>query len=503
MNAVVPDMQRYGTLRTLLSDCSWPDPVPDRPVGKLRTDSREVESGDVFFALPGCTVDGRDYIDHALEKGAGAILFEQQGTTRASQPDGNVPVLGVRGLQDVLGKVTARYFGFPSQSMHMVGVTGTNGKTTTAYLVAQTLDRLGMRCGYSGTIGSGMIDEALEDASLTTLDIIGLNKLLSACRNRGARAMALEVSSHGLDQGRTQGIAITTGIFTNLTQDHLDYHGSMERYRAAKRKLFENADLEFAVVNVDDNFGQDIRQFCKGRQNAPVCITFGLSDQADLRPEDIRCDHLGITFDILYRGSRVAVRSGLIGRVNVLNLVAVIGVLHVLDVPASQVVRALDGLRPPPGRMEMFRTGTSSPCVVVDYAHTPDALGQALVSLREICSGKLVAVFGAGGDRDRSKRAMMGSVAESHADEVILTDDNPRSESPRTITDEIAAGMQVTPRVIHDRVGAARHAISTCKEKDIILLAGKGHERTQTVRGEVRQLCDRDFVPGLLGGPGQ
>ncbi len=502
MNAVVPDMQQYRTLDTLLCDISGLSSFPDRPVGRLRTDSREVEPGDVFFALPGRTVDGRDHIDDALARGAGAVLYEQQGTPRSSGFAGDVPVLGVPGLPGALGRVAARYFGFPSQSMHVVGVTGTNGKTTTAYLVAQALDQLGMRCGYSGTVGSAMAGEAPEGAALTTPGVIGLHRLLSQYRDRGAQAMALEVSSHGLDQDRTQGVAITTGVFTNLTRDHLDYHGSMERYRAAKRRLFENPDLKYAVVNADDAFGQEIRRFCDTRENGPACIAFGLSGQADLRPENIRCDHLGITFDISCPDGRVAVRSDLIGRVNVLNLAAVAGVLSAMEVPVQRIGRALEGLRPPPGRMEMFCGRPASPCIVVDYAHTPDALEQALVSLREICRGKLVAVFGCGGDRDRSKRAMMGSIAERHADDVILTDDNPRSEFPRAITDAIAAGMRAAPQVIHDRVEAARHAISACGEADIILLAGKGHEQTQTTGGEVRRLCDREFVPELLGGPG-
>ena len=499
MNAVVPDMQQYRTLGTLLCDLSGLASFPDRPVGRLRTDSREVGPGDVFFALPGCTADGRDYIDDALGKGAGAVLYEQQGTTRSSALAGDVPVLGVPGLRDALGTIAARYFGSPSRAMHVVGVTGTNGKTTTAYLVAQAMDRLGVRCGYSGTVGSAMAGEAPEGTKLTTLDVIGLNRMLSQYRGRGAQAMALEISSHGLDQGRTQGVSITTGVFTNLTRDHLDYHGSMERYRAAKRKLFENPDLRSAVVNADDAFGQEIRRFCGTRKNAPACIAFGLSGQADLRPENIRCDHLGIAFDIRCPDGMVAVRSGLVGRVNVLNLAAVAGVLAAMEVPARRIGAALDGLRPPPGRMEMFRGRPAFPCVVVDYAHTPDALEQALVSLREICRGKLVAVFGCGGDRDRSKRAMMGSIAERHADGVILTDDNPRSESPGAITDAIAAGMRTAPQVVHDRVEAARRAISACGEADIVLLAGKGHEQTQTTGDEVRRLCDREFVAELLG----
>ena len=498
-NTAENDQGRSVLLSQLLAGCLDITPDQNRAVGELQINSRQVRTGDVFFALPGNRADGRDYIDQAIAKRAAAVVYEQQGTPRSPGIVDKTPVLGIRGLRDMLGMIASQYYGLPTQKLRVTGVTGTNGKTTTAYLLAQALDCCGIPCAYSGTVGSGMVD-ALKPSDLTTVDAISMQQRLAEYVDSGADALVMEVSSHGLDQGRVNGIGFDVGIFTNLSRDHLDYHHTMEQYYAAKRKLFEFSSLSVAVVNTDDAFGRKVAHYCQQRADRPKCVTFGTSGQELLYPENVIFNDQGIDFDTVLEGRSLHVHSRLVGQVNLHNLLAVICALQALGISSEEIAAVIPRLAPPPGRMEMFRGTPGIPAVVVDYAHTPNALECALISLGELCQGKLVAIFGCGGDRDQGKRPLMGQVAEKYADKVILTNDNPRSEPPEVIIEEIVSGMKCRPPIIFDRVEAIRQAINEHCEKDIILLAGKGHEKKQIVSGMALDFDDRKLVSKLLGG---
>ena len=484
-------------LSELLAGICELDSGQDRLIGSLQLNSQNVRPGDVFVALPGVTADGRDYIDHAVERHAAAVLFEKQGTSRKDQSAGHIPLIGISSLREQLGEIASRYYNLPSRRMKVVGVTGTNGKTTTAYLVAQALDKQNWSCFYSGTVGTGRVG-ALQTSSLTTVDAISMHRMLSGFVEKGANALAMEVSSHGLDQGRANGVEFDVGVFTNLTQDHLDYHKSMQRYGEAKARLFEFPSIGTAVVNVDDEFGSSLFENLNARPNGPACITYGTGD-ADLVPKNRVIDDRGIQFELKYGGDNMDIRSNLLGDVNVSNLLATIGTMLALGSTPEQVSQTIPMLHAPPGRMEVFRGGDAMPAVIVDYAHTPDALRRALRSLRQLCAGRLVVVFGCGGDRDQGKRAQMGAIAEQFADVAIVTDDNPRTEAASEIVGQILAGMKQPAKVIHDRRQAVTEAIAAHGPKDIILLAGKGHEATQAVDGQMLDLNDRKLVPELLG----
>ena len=483
-------------LSNLLQGIAQIDPCQDRLIGMLQLSSQQVNQGDLFIALPGLTTDGRDYIPQAIENLAAAILYESEGAVEEKFASASIPVIGIPDLKESLGLIASRYFNNPSNNMKVVGVTGTNGKTTTAYLVDQAMELLGLPCGYSGTVGTGRIGE-LKNSDLTTVDVISMHRQLADFYTQNVKAVTLEVSSHGLDQGRVNGVGFDVAVFTNLSQDHLDYHNTMEEYGLAKRKLFEFSSLSAAVINEDDEFGKNLIEFCKQQRPTLKCLTFG-SENADLVADNLQVDDCGITFDIDWQGQTANIKSPLLGSINVPNILSTIGVLIGLKFPLKQIAEIIPELSPPPGRMEVFRNGDDLPAVVVDYAHTPDALERSLQSLSEICRGKLIVVFGCGGDRDQGKRPKMGEIAERLADTVFLTDDNPRFEPAAEIVDQVLQGMSVRPTIIHDRVNATEEAIRSSTSQDIILLAGKGHEQTQTTGTEIVDLCDREFVPELL-----
>ena len=497
-------------LSGLLSGIAALEPDQDRLIGALQLSSQQVAPGDVFIALPGMTSDGRDYIPDAIERNASAVLYEYEG----AEIDGKLlvnktPVIGIKNLKAKLGCIASRYYNNPSQDLKIIGVTGTNGKTTTAYLVDQAMELLGLSCGYSGTVGTGKIG-SLKTSGLTTVDAISMHQQLADFKDQGMVAASMEVSSHGLDQGRVNGVFFDVAVFTNLSQDHLDYHGSMDKYGQAKQKLFEFPSLAAAVINSDDEFGQSLIEYCTKHRPALACITYGLSDEVQstqaqcgqnevkLNPHNLQVSDSGMQFDLVLNNQSMAIQSQLLGKVNVPNILATIGVLLGLEVDCKMIEQIIPELLPPPGRMEVFRNGVNQPGVIVDYAHTPDALERALQSIKPLCRGRLTVVFGCGGDRDKDKRPQMGRIAEILCDRVILTDDNPRFESPDSIIENIISGMNAAPSVIRDRKLAVQEAIRTSGSDDLILLAGKGHEATQTVGNEIRDLCDREFVPLLL-----
>ncbi|MCY3769510.1 MAG: UDP-N-acetylmuramoyl-L-alanyl-D-glutamate--2,6-diaminopimelate ligase [Gammaproteobacteria bacterium] len=485
-------------LKALLMEIQAMDEDDDRWIVSLQTDSRDVTSGSLFIALAGRTVDGRDYIDEALENGAVAVLYESPGAPSGPARRAGVPMIAVEDLRNQLGRIASRFYRHPSREMTLAGITGTNGKTTTAFLLVQALELLGVRCAYSGTLGTGFLGQ-LQESDLTTVDSIRMHRRLAEFLDRGAQAVCMEISSHGLDQGRANGLDFDVAVFTNLTRDHLDYHRSMKRYGEAKRKLFEFESLDTAVINLDDEFGRELQRFCEQRKRGLQCLVFGM-ESGDLQPRNLQVDDQGIRFRLEYEGGDWEITSRLLGRINVPNLLCCIATLLGLKFPIRDIVPVIGQLGSPPGRMEAFRGDAGQPLVIVDYAHTQDALERALRSLKPLCRGKLVTVFGCGGDRDPGKRPRMGTIAETVADRVILTDDNPRTEPADQIVNQIKEGLSKPVTVIHDRKAAIAHAVKGLSSRDIVLVAGKGHESTQTTGVRARPLCDRSIVPELLGG---
>jgi UDP-N-acetylmuramoyl-L-alanyl-D-glutamate--2,6-diaminopimelate ligase len=447
---------------------------------RLTADSRRVQPGDVFVAFPGAHVDGRDFIAQAVANGAAAVIAEQGGKVGA----GDTAIVEVAGLAALSGEIANLVHGRPSEKLWLAGVTGTNGKTSVSQWIAQAMNTLQHRCAVIGTLGNGFLN-ALDDSPNTTPDAITLHAALAGFLARGADACAMEASSIGLDQGRINGAAFDVAVFTNLTRDHLEYHGTMEAYAAAKEKLFAMPGLGAAVINLDDAFGSALAQRLRGR--LPVLgYTLGTSSSAGgadevLRAENLRMGAAGIEFEL--NGATIA--APVVGRFNASNLLAVAGALLTRGESLNAIAAALREIHPPPGRMQALG-GHGMPLVVVDYAHTPDALEKALGVLREAAAargGRLVCVFGCGGERDPGKRPQMGAVAEALADRVVLTNDNPRGEDPRAIVAAIAAGMQRAPQIQADRAQAVAEAVTDADARDVILLAGKGHEPYQEIAG--------------------
>jgi UDP-N-acetylmuramoyl-L-alanyl-D-glutamate--2,6-diaminopimelate ligase len=454
----------------------------DAPVARLVADSRRVRDGDVFVALPGATTHGLRHAADVLAQGAVAILHG--GDVPADLPlDAAVAarMIAVPGLRARLGMLADRAAGSPSAALRVVGVTGTNGKTSTVQLVAQALERLGVPAGTIGTLGAGRVGRIVE-GERTTPDVLSVHALLAQLRDDGARAVAMEVSSHALDQGRVDGVRFEVAVFSNLTRDHLDYHGTMDAYGEAKAKLFAWPTLDAAVLNIDDAFG---RALC-ARVAEPLRWTVSAAGDATarLRAESLALTGDGLRFDLVEGEARETVASPLLGRFNADNLLAVAAALRALGFAFADVAAVLPTLLPVQGRMTRLGGGTK-PLVVVDYAHTPDALEQALRSLRGHVHGALVCVFGCGGERDRGKRPQMAAMAEGFADRVIVTDDNPRGEDGNAIVADILGGFRDATRhaVIRDRRAAIRRAIVEARAGDVVLLAGKGHEPYQDIGG--------------------
>ncbi|HVT37286.1 MAG TPA: UDP-N-acetylmuramoyl-L-alanyl-D-glutamate--2,6-diaminopimelate ligase [Nevskiaceae bacterium] len=487
------------SLRKLLA--GFGAPAPDVEVSGIEMDSRRVSPGDLFLACKGGGTHGLAHLEQALERGAAAVAWEPaQGWP---QPEIGVPEIAIEQLSSRAGRIAARYYGEPSQRMYVCGVTGTDGKTSTAHLIAQALDRLGTRCAYVGTLGSGYVD-ALAKGARTTPDPVSLQKQLAHFVEMGAQATAMEVSSHALHQERTAGMKFDTAILTNVTRDHLDYHGTVENYAAAKRKLFEREELSALVLNRDDATGARWLQEFSER---PV-IAYGIDGDVPKAGRHVivrklRAHAGGLSFDIDSSWGALHIESRLLGRFNAYNLSAALAAILHRGLVTEKVAAALAQASTVPGRIEGFRGPAARPLVVVDYAHTPEALAQVLTAVRAHTAKKLWCVFGCGGDRDRGKRPLMGAAAARHADQLIVTDDNPRSEKPAAITAEILAGLSrgTAHRVIHDRAEAIRTAVSEAQADDVVVVAGKGHEAEQIYGTEVRPFSDRHFVAGLVGAP--
>lgn len=526
------------TLRELLEGMARVPGMANREVRGLQADSRRVQDGDLFLAVPGMLVDGRDFIGDAVASGACAIVYEKgddfvfRGTP--------VPAFGVGGLNQKIGIIADRFYGSPSRRLVVVGVTGTNGKTTCTQLLAQALDNMesresalgsppspsgrgnegegrpplplspapspargegsepwrahgARRCAIIGTLGCGF--PGMLNASMhTTPDAVTVQRLMADFLGQGAAQVSMEVSSHALEQGRVNGVQFDVAVFTNLSRDHLDYHSDMTAYGQAKARLFAMEGLKFAVINHDDPYGRQLQAGIGAQVNS---LSYGI-EGGDVRAREIRPSTDGLWMRVRTPSGETELRCPLIGRFNVYNLLAVLATLMALGVELNEATARLSRAHPPAGRVERFGGTNGLPLVVVDYAHTPDALEKILSALREHTQGKLWCVFGCGGDRDRGKRPVMGEIAERLADVVLLTDDNPRHESGDAIITDIVGGMRATPRVIRDRWAATATAIQDAGEDDIVLIAGKGHEDYQQVGNERLPYSDRDTVRSLL-----
>lgn len=478
-------------LRELLEGMARVPGVANREVRGLQTDSRRVRPGDLFLAVPGMIADGREFIGDAVASGAGAVAYEtDDGYVLRGAP---VPVFGISGLSRKIGTIADRFHGSPSRRLVVVGVTGTNGKTTCTQLLAQALDQPPRRCAVIGTLGSGF-PGALNASIHTTPDAMTVQRLMADFLEQGAAHVAMEVSSHALEQGRVNGVLFHVAVFTNLTRDHLDYHGDMAAYGLAKARLFAYEGLKYAVINHDDDFGRRLL----ADVGAPVtALSYGI-EGGDVRAREVRPSPEGLWLRVETPYGDTELRSPLIGHFNVYNLLAVLATLLALGVELRDAAARLARAQAPAGRAERFGGARGLPLVVVDYAHTPDALEKILLALREHTRGKLWCVFGCGGDRDRGKRPVMGEIAERLADGVLLTDDNPRHESGDAIIADIVGGMRATPRIMRDRRAAIATAIREAGADDIVLIAGKGHEDYQQVGDERRPYSDREVVKQLM-----
>ncbi len=464
----------------------------------LSSDSRRLRAGDVFFACKGGTFHGLEFAGEAVEKGASCVLWEPSAEEPYRLPAG-VPALAVPGLRAQIGVIADRFYGRPSRGIPVVAVTGTDGKTSVSHFLAEFLEHLGKKhCGLIGTLGSGFIG-ALESTEMTTPDTIFLHRRIRELRDSGAVSIVIEASSEGLSQHRLAGLSVNVAVLTNLGHDHLDYHGSHSSYAAAKRSLFERTDLETAVVNADDAFGRELAEHCQPRCRVFRYSAKGAAD-AELCAEEIVADSHGLRFDVRYGDQRATLRSVLLGQFNVSNLLAVLSVLLTTGEGSLARLAALaKKIQPPAGRMQRFSVA-NTPVVLLDYAHTPQALNEALLSCRKMTGKKLHCVFGCGGERDRAKRPLMGAIASRLADSVILTDDNPRRENPEKILQEILAGAAGAGKfsLIHDRRAAIRQLLNSASVDDCVLVAGKGHETFQETAVGKQRFSDAEVISECL-----
>ncbi|MCB1706794.1 MAG: UDP-N-acetylmuramoyl-L-alanyl-D-glutamate--2,6-diaminopimelate ligase [Halioglobus sp.] len=469
-------------------------PGADIVIRGMQLDSRKVAPGDLFVALPGDTHDGRQFIEQAVANGAAAVVAEAPvaGFVEAIP----VPLIEVPELHFEAGLLAARFYRKPSHSMHVMGVTGTNGKTTTSRIIAQLVRALGRRCGVIGTLGATLADEVTA-AENTTPDALSLQRQLAQWLAQEVRAVSMEVSSHALEQGRVNGVEFATAMFTNLSHDHLDYHGSMEAYGRAKLRLFATEGLRHAVINADDPFADSVRAAVAA--GAQVVTYSARGNAADVRVVKARFQADGVHAELHSPWGVADFFSPLPGDFNLANLAAAIAALVLAGEELSPVLEAVAHLQPVPGRMALVPNALGFQ-VVVDYAHTPHALEQVLQALRPHVDGKLVTVFGCGGDRDREKRQLMGRVACTLSDRVVVTSDNPRSEEPLQIMREIEAGCTGEYSLVADRAEAIASAVAAARPGDCVVIAGKGHEDYQLVDGARMPFSDEAHARAALAG---
>jgi len=507
---LVDQYQASTPIKILLKDFVAQDLLrecDDVQIEGLSVDSRKTKVGDLFFACQGVSEHGVMFADAAISKGAAAVLCDEcddcsDVIEKISQ---QVSCLHCDDLKIKMGGIADRFYQHPSAQLKVTGVTGTNGKTSVAHFIAQCMDEADKRCGVLGTLGNGFPGE-LKMTGLTTADAVSVHRDLEILRANNASNVAMEVSSHGLDQGRVNGVLFDSAVFTNLSQDHLDYHETLEAYAEVKRQLFFMPGLNAAVINLDDDYGRVLAKECKSHLSV-----WGYSTQSQFNnwQDYADCFVQAANIKAVAQGFEVVVKTPkgdadlsvpLLGEFNVSNVLAVLSILLINDVPLDDVLEKLADISSVSGRMEVI-AADNKPSVVVDFAHTPAALGEACKAVKTHFDGQLWCVFGCGGDRDRSKRPLMAKVAEDYADKVVVTSDNPRSENPQKIIDDIVAGFADASKVkvISDRRDAIAYAIEQAKENDVVLLAGKGHECVQIVADETFEFDDRLVAKEYLG----
>lgn len=492
----VPSTRASWTLGSLLEGWCEVESAQDVAVGGLALDSRRVNPGDVFCAVLGAHTHGLAHVDEALARGAAAVLSD-----RPSAVELPVPLVVLPGLAAELGPIAARFHSDPSRRMTVIGVTGTDGKTSVSHFIAQALDQDNAHAGLIGTLGYGQVGH-LKRQGHTTPDALTLQAELAELVQAGTRWVVMEASSHGLEQGRLNGVAFDQAVLTQLARDHLDYHGTVEAYAAAKRRLFDWPGLDYAILNLDDAFG---RALAEELDPSPYLIGYTLQDRRMPGVEivagrDLRLNSQGFSLRVNTPWGESYLESVLYGRFNAANLLAALASLLGIGVSLPDAVERLRHVRAVPGRMERFHR-EGRPVAVVDYAHTPGALEAALQAVRAHGAGRVYCVFGAGGDRDRGKRPLMAAAAERHADVLVITDDNPRGEDPEAIVADILGGLHdpQAARVERDRVRAIRTTLEGAAPGDVVLIAGKGHETEQIYAHSVRHHSDREIVRDWFG----
>jgi UDP-N-acetylmuramyl-tripeptide synthetase len=469
----------------------------------MTADSRQVKPGSLFVAYPGERQDGRKFIQQAIAQGAGAVVYEQAGFDWASlgKDFADVPHQAVMNLREQVSQIAAEFYAHPSQQLWMLGVTGTNGKTTVSHWLASCFAALNKNTALIGTLGHGLCaDGALTATINTTPDAICLQAWMADYVARGAEVVSMEVSSHGLAQGRVNEVKFDVALFTNLSRDHLDFHGDMQSYGAAKARLFDCPSLRCSVINMDDDFGRALIQ--KLRQQGKPVLSYGIANQgdwvADIRALDVQMSAQGVYVRVMTPNGEGEIRAEVLGQFNVYNLLAVLGALLISGVDLPSATNVMGRLQSVAGRMQRFGA-SGQPLVVVDYAHTPDALRQVLLSLRQQTTGKLICVFGCGGNRDQGKRGEMGAVANELADEVVVTSDNPRDEDANVIIQQIAIEVDAEKcHCIPQRDIAIASAIQMAQVGDSVLVAGKGHEDYQEIAGVRQPFSDAAHVQQAL-----
>jgi UDP-N-acetylmuramoyl-L-alanyl-D-glutamate--2,6-diaminopimelate ligase len=495
-----PKLYHSDLARLLGGICKVPSALNTQIHG-IQSDSRRVKSGDLFVALSGVNHCAKEYVAHAIKLGAAAVLIEpSEGMPLNGElphEDNGAVELYVPSLREHVGEIAHRFFKAPSSVMQVVGVTGTNGKTSVSHYLAQFFQLVGRESGVIGTLGYGLVgpDEELIDTQHTTPSVVDVHRYLAHLRDAGAEFVAMEVSSHGLSQGRINGVRFEGAVFTNLSRDHLDYHETMERYGLAKSELFRVPSLKYAVINADDE-QHDL--MAKQLPSSAKLLLYGKSSIAQIQFVK-QASALGLSADVHFGSQTMTFCSDLVGDFNLYNLLCVVGVSLAKGLSVNEL-SLVERIQAVPGRMESYQI-SGYPQLVVDYAHTPDALKSALMTLRESSLGKVWVVFGCGGDRDVGKRAEMARVAEKYADYAIITDDNPRTESPASIARDIAAGYENSAlyEVKHDRSVAIGSAFERTQSGDVILVAGKGHENYQEINGERHHFDDAEVCRALLG----
>lgn len=487
------------TLSKLLENTTQSTPLSRDPeIHGLSLDSRTVKPGEVFFAYKGYKTDGNHYIADVIQKNVAAIVTDSPDNVVANA---NCPIIFVKDLKLSLSQIAANFYDHPSKKMQVIGITGTNGKTSFCHFLAQVLTMLGEKVGVMGTLGNGIFGKC-EKSNLTTPDPIKLQALMADMHQQGVKSVAMEVSSHGIEQGRANAIDFDMAVFSNLSRDHLDFHGDMAAYGNAKRKLFQKDCLKHLIFNIDDDFGRQLlEEFYSKKSTYAYSAEGRVSEYAvpTIRAQHVHLNMKGVTASLHTPWSDGVLHASLMGRFNLSNLLAVFAVLGISEIAPEAIFTSLAKVQGVNGRMQLLGGG-EKPYVVIDYAHTPDALKQVLATLRDYTEANLWCVFGCGGNRDQGKRGQMGQIAENFADNVIITDDNPRDEEPMAIIADILQSMAKPERAVieHNRRRAIAHAINCAKIGDIILVAGKGHENYQIYGNETLPFSDELEVQMLL-----